>query len=108
MKRDYERYVFFTIGLRRDAATYEALLADAASNSVKQLPTLITIRLGDYYTLLSLLQAGPPAALPAFPQEGSSALHAHTRQEAKHVWSPVTLTELTANADAALTAWNEE
>ncbi len=49
--KDREKYIYLTIGIPRDSSTHKALLADAEEHNTKQLPTIVSVRLGDYYRM---------------------------------------------------------
>ena len=95
MARDKKKYVYLTIGVLRGSDTHQALLRDAEENNCeKQLPTLASIRLGDYYRL---------------KQQGmlhSLSSHAET-QEALARMSSDFPNDLASNASAADDAWPE-
>ncbi len=92
MARDNKKYVYLTIGILRDSDIHQALLRDAEEHNTKQLPTLASIRLGDYYRL---------------KQQGmlhSLSSHAET-QEALARMSSDFPNDLASNASAADDAW---
>lgn len=95
MARDNRKYVYLTIGVLRGSETHQALLRDAQENNCeKQLPTLASIRLGDYYRLQ---QQGMLHSLSS-PAE---------TQEALQRLSPDFTDDLALNANAADDAWPE-
>lgn len=48
--RDYNKYAYLTIAIKKDSAMYKALMDDAATVGTKQYPTVAAMRLKDYYT----------------------------------------------------------
>lgn len=94
MARDNRKYVYLTIGVLRGSETHQALLKDAEEHNTKQLPTLASIRLGDYYRLK---QQGMLYSLSS-PTE---------TQEALQRLSPDFTDDLASNANAADDAWPE-
>ena len=51
MSRDNKKYVYYTIGILRDGETHKAILRDAEEHNTKQIPTILGIRIGEYYRL---------------------------------------------------------
>lgn len=51
MARDTKKYAYYTIGILRDSATHRAILRDAEEHNTKQIPTVIGIRISEYYHL---------------------------------------------------------
>lgn len=95
MARNNEKYVYLTIGVLRGSDTHQALLRDAEENNCeKQLPTLASIRLGDYYRLK---QQGMVHSLSS---------RAETQEAVQRLSSDFTA-DLALNADAADDAWPE-
>jgi hypothetical protein len=85
--RDAGAYVYLTIGILRGSPAHLSLLADAEEHGVKQLPTLASIRLGDYYEMKRQGVTVAPV------QDGSK------------VTPP--LADIAENIDAANDAWPE-
>ncbi len=50
MARDTGKYAYYLVGIAKNSPTHRALLADAEGRGVKHIPTLIGVRLGDYYS----------------------------------------------------------
>lgn len=94
MGRDNRKYVYLTVGILRGSDTHQALLRDAEKHGTKQLPTLASIRLGDYYRL---------------QQQGmlyNLSSQAETQEALQRLSSDFT-DDLALNADAADDAWPE-
>lgn len=94
MARNNKKYVYLTIGILRDSETHQALLKDAEEHSTKQLPTLASIRLGDYYRLKQQGMLHTPSS------------HVETQEAIQRMSSDFT-DDLALNADAADNAWPE-
>lgn len=94
MPRDPNRNVYVTIGIPRESATYDALLADAGETGLT-VPQLIATRIADWYRLLaggSVPAGRTPARArqPPHPTEGITSEDrdlSHRAAEAAAAWA---------------------
>ncbi len=91
MARDKEKYDYYLVGVPKGSQTHKALLEDADKCGTKQIPTLICIRLGDYY---EMRQGGGQVVQITKPEESKEEVG----------YSKAAL----SNADAASSFWAED
>lgn len=94
MSRDNKKYVYYTIGILRDGETHKAILRDAEEHNTKQIPTILGIRIGEYYRLSA--KGLPIAPLPSSPEI------------IKEAEADIDHTAAIGNAKASLGAWAED
>lgn len=95
MARDIKKYAYYTIGILRDSETHRALLRDAEEHNTKQIPTIIGIRVSEYYRLRAQGVPTVPQPLPEITIEAEKDL------DCDH-------TAAIGNAKASLGAWAED
>ncbi len=93
MARDNSKYAYYTIGILRDSETHRAILRDAEEHNTKQIPTIIGIRISEYYRLRS-------QGLPVVPFSPSPEI-------TKEIEADIDHTAAIDNAKASLNAWDD-
>lgn len=96
MARDTKKYAYYTIGILRDSETHRALLRDAEEHNTKQVPTIIGIRVSEYYRLRA-------QGIPIVPQTSSPEI---TKEVEKDL--DCDHTAAIGNAKASLGAWADD
>jgi hypothetical protein len=71
--RDYEHFTYWTIAVEKDSETHKAILADANARHTKQIPTVLSLRIEEYYALkkAGLLYTGPGNQGEVITKEGT-------------------------------------
>lgn len=94
MARNTDKYVYLTIALLKNGETHQAIKQDAEENGTSQLPTIASVRLGDYYKLKRQGQLHTLSSREETQQAISQLPHDFTE-------------ELAANVEDADEAWPE-
>jgi len=91
MARNKGKYTYYLVGILTDSPTHRAFLADAEKSSAKQLPTLISTRLGDYYEIMQkhaiVEQQSPLPKEEEKPNNGYSAIASTNAAQALDEWA---------------------
>ncbi|MGH2478030.1 MAG: hypothetical protein ACRDHW_00015 [Ktedonobacteraceae bacterium] len=98
MARDPDRNAYHTVGLPKDSVAYQRLLQDAAESNIS-IPSLIALRVADWYRLtasgtLTLASQGPVTSVPGAERERDEQATQQTQAQ--------------ANAEAAAAAWLDD
>lgn len=95
MSRDPSRNAYHTVGFPRDSATYQQLIQEAAESNLN-VPSLIALRVADWYRLIA------SGVLPVVAQSPNAPGRKTAPVREKRAGNEV---QARANAEAAAEAW---
>jgi hypothetical protein len=50
-KRDYKNFTYWTVAVKKGSDTHDAILQDAEDHNTRQIPTLLSLRIEEFYAL---------------------------------------------------------